>query len=576
MHEAQAQGLIAGGASAVSPRPWPVVALTGLAAWIAVVPLVGALALLFGASWAQGPNDYFVGLLMTGLGVTLLRGQQRSLFLEQLGVPLLLTGLVSLLHALDRSLSDPQLEAAGLLMSVVLIKALPLSWMRQLLGAAAAVLVMMLLWHVTAFEGGALEGWAQVHAAIGIGLGLMAAQHRIGGHARGARWAAVMEPALSGWWVVLLLMLMWLAGAAFLVSGSLSIHSWAQTEGARTAGGIDWARATRGGVSAALVLAGAGGLVRAWRPAQAWRLLPPVAVIAAVATQMPVLGGSVVVLALMLATRRWTLALLAAVAALWVLGSFYYSWQLPLQDKAWVMVGAGALLAAWARWMAVAAPALAAVGLVGALQAQAAHGTSGASGAQCAEGVQSAPGVPSATCGSSPAGIPAPLSPAPRRWALAAIGAFGLLVLITVNLLILQKEQLIDEGQPVFVRLAPVDPRSLMQGDYMRLSYALPGLSSWRANRLLWGQRPRVAATLDARGIVQTPRLLQPGEAVPAGMVLLELSPSGSGWTFVTDAWYFRQGEEQRWSAARYGEFRLLPDGRALLVNLVGEDLRPL
>ena len=33
---------------------------------------------------------------------------------------------------------------------------------------------------------------------------------------------------------------------------------------------------------------------------------------------------------------------------------------------------------------------------------------------------------------------------------------------------------------------------------------------------------------------------------------------------------------QSRWAAARYGEFRLTPDGRALLVHLVGEDLKPL
>ena len=36
-------------------------------------------------------------------------------------------------------------------------------------------------------------------------------------------------------------------------------------------------------------------------------------------------------------------------------------------------------------------------------------------------------------------------------------------------------ERYIADGQPVFVELAPVDPRSLMQGDYMQLNFRLPG-----------------------------------------------------------------------------------------------------
>lgn len=44
----------------------------------------------------------------------------------------------------------------------------------------------------------------------------------------------------------------------------------------------------------------------------------------------------------------------------------------------------------------------------------------------------------------------------------------------------------------------------------------------------------------------------------------------------VTDAFYFKEGEAQRWEAARFGEFRIDPSGRALLVNLRGENLSEL
>lgn len=53
-------------------------------------------------------------------------------------------------------------------------------------------------------------------------------------------------------------------------------------------------------------------------------------------------------------------------------------------------------------------------------------------------------------------------------------------ILIIINLLLLlgyfnwsiyQKEQTLRDGQLVLFELAPVDPRSLMQGDYMNLRY---------------------------------------------------------------------------------------------------------
>jgi uncharacterized membrane-anchored protein len=51
------------------------------------------------------------------------------------------------------------------------------------------------------------------------------------------------------------------------------------------------------------------------------------------------------------------------------------------------------------------------------------------------------------------------------------------LVLGVANYDIWQKQQVVDNGQQVLLKLRPVDPRSLMQGDFMRLRYpdiALP------------------------------------------------------------------------------------------------------
>ena len=51
----------------------------------------------------------------------------------------------------------------------------------------------------------------------------------------------------------------------------------------------------------------------------------------------------------------------------------------------------------------------------------------------------------------------------------------GILILCIINVLVYQKEQHLSNGEVVLLELAPVDPRSLMQGDYMRLRFALAG-----------------------------------------------------------------------------------------------------
>ena len=47
-------------------------------------------------------------------------------------------------------------------------------------------------------------------------------------------------------------------------------------------------------------------------------------------------------------------------------------------------------------------------------------------------------------------------------------------MLAVANAGIWQKETLIANGRPIYIELAPVDPRSLMQGDYMALAFPLP------------------------------------------------------------------------------------------------------
>jgi len=46
-----------------------------------------------------------------------------------------------------------------------------------------------------------------------------------------------------------------------------------------------------------------------------------------------------------------------------------------------------------------------------------------------------------------------------------------LVILAVMNFSIVGKEQHLKQGDTVYLKLAPVDPRSLMQGDYMALRF---------------------------------------------------------------------------------------------------------
>ncbi len=547
--QARAEGLIPA-ESGPPDRPWPVVVLTALGAWLAVPPFIAMFWMLFAQAWDKGPMPYVEGLGLMALALVLLRGRATPLFLEQAAVPLLLTGGVCLAYGLGRDLPDGGAAAIGLAIGAGLVVLLPQAWLRVLVGLGMAGLAAYLVhlglkdvlprdWYERG--GGLMQTAAAVLLAIGV-LGLLG-QHRAGGSARTAPVAAALEPALSGWWIGVLVLHALAAGQAFGSVGALGGGGFLIATAETFSFGHRVAQEAARALSVGLTLAGAAWLWRRWRLVDAARLLPPVLVLAGLAALMPALGGVLLVLALMLTTRRWPLAMLAGAAAVWAIGALYYEWSLPLAHKSVALVVAGAVLAAWVRWLAW-------------------H--------------------PEASASASPPGEAAPRST--MRGAAAVLVVAGVLALIVANVGIAGRERLIAEGRPVYLKLAPVDPRSLMQGDYMRLAYDLPGTQGvrWMSRNTaadgapLWGARPRVAATLDARGVVVAARLLAAGEAPPAGTQLLELTPKAGGWTFVSDAWFFREGEAQRWQPAKYGEFRVTPDGKGLLVGVVGEDLKPL
>ena len=145
-----------------------------------------------------------------------------------------------------------------------------------------------------------------------------------------------------------------------------------------------------------------------------------------------------------------------------------------------------------------------------------------------------------------------------------------------VNYSIFAKERLLATGAVVLLELAPVDPRSLMQGDYMALRFkmandagsAVRGTQSESANG-------RIVAALDERGVAAY-RRLHDGQPVASNEVLLRYRMREGEMKFATNAFFFQEGTAQRYQGAGYGEFRVAPNGELLLTGLRDKDLKPL
>jgi uncharacterized membrane-anchored protein len=153
---------------------------------------------------------------------------------------------------------------------------------------------------------------------------------------------------------------------------------------------------------------------------------------------------------------------------------------------------------------------------------------------------------------------------------------FGLvLVLAVANVAIVQKEGLLARGTPMLVELAPVDPRSLIQGDYMRLNYAMSReLSTLQGSR---GSRDgQAVVTLDSNGVARFVRVYVKGTPLAPGERLLQYRDRGGRIRIGTDAFYFQEGHAGRYVSAKYGELRVDRDGGSVLVGLRDASLRAL
>ena len=168
------------------------------------------------------------------------------------------------------------------------------------------------------------------------------------------------------------------------------------------------------------------------------------------------------------------------------------------------------------------------------------------------------------------------------RSKIAIIALF--VVLGLVNWSIAGKEKHLAEGRIVYLELAPVDPRSLMQGDYMALRFrladevykVLPKTKEhrrWRQN--VDASDGYVVVRLDERTIGSFKRLYE-DQALSKDEVLMRYRVRSGEVKFATNAFFFEEGHGKYYQPARYGQFRVDDRGELLLVGMYDKDLKKL
>jgi uncharacterized membrane-anchored protein len=157
-----------------------------------------------------------------------------------------------------------------------------------------------------------------------------------------------------------------------------------------------------------------------------------------------------------------------------------------------------------------------------------------------------------------------------RRGTWSVIG--GLIVILLVSAgAVAQKEHLMSNGELVLLELAPVDPRSLMSGDYMRLEYALHDAMREETSDSDDGH---VVVRLGERGVGTFVRR-DGGETLAADERRLRYRRRSGGLKVGPDAFHFQEGHAAYYEGSRYGAFRVSESGALLLVGLCDADLNP-
>ena len=149
-------------------------------------------------------------------------------------------------------------------------------------------------------------------------------------------------------------------------------------------------------------------------------------------------------------------------------------------------------------------------------------------------------------------------------------------VVLVINVEIAGKEQIIRDGTTVLLRIAPRDPRSLLQGDYMALRYTMAGAVASEAEQFEMNDGIAVIelGELNEARFVS----LYKDQQLQDRQHLLRYRKRGDSVRLASDAYFFEEGSGQEYSTARFGEIRINTNGDAVLIGLrdaEGERLGP-
>ena len=142
-----------------------------------------------------------------------------------------------------------------------------------------------------------------------------------------------------------------------------------------------------------------------------------------------------------------------------------------------------------------------------------------------------------------------------------------ILVLAFFAFSVIQKETLIAKGTEILLRLAPVDPRSLMQGDYMALDYEIMRDIGYKS------KSGYIVVKVDGDRVAEFVRI-QDDQDVNDGEFIIRYKRNSGRLSVGADNYFFQEGSAKKFENAKYGLLKVDDDGNSILVGLCDKDGR--
>ena len=155
----------------------------------------------------------------------------------------------------------------------------------------------------------------------------------------------------------------------------------------------------------------------------------------------------------------------------------------------------------------------------------------------------------------------------------ASVLLLGAIILALFNTAIMGKEHIRTQGEAVLLKLAPRDPRSIMQGDYMALGYQIERDITEEAKSLPRDtRRGYLVIRADENNVGQFIRFDDGGKLAQGEKRVRFHHPYPTRVMIVPDSFFFQEGQGGSYADAKYGIFKFSTDGDYILTGLADEN----